>query len=61
MFLIKLPSIFQDKSKKKSVNVTTDKQFAEYEIDTTVEQRRRELELFTRERKNRKALDEKNA
>ncbi|KAE9549440.1 hypothetical protein FO519_007353 [Halicephalobus sp. NKZ332] len=51
----------EDKSKKKSVNVTTDKQFAEYEIDATVEQRKRELELFIREKKNRRALDEKNS
>uniref|UniRef100_A0AC34GHG9 Uncharacterized protein n=1 Tax=Panagrolaimus sp. ES5 TaxID=591445 RepID=A0AC34GHG9_9BILA len=52
----------EDEAKKQSssTDIVEDKKFAEYEIDIAVEEKRRELEMFIREKKNRKALAEKS-
>lgn len=49
----------EDNKKQSSSDVVGDKKFAEYEIDIAVEEKQRELEMFIREKKNRKALAEK--
>uniref|UniRef100_A0A914Y8M1 Uncharacterized protein n=1 Tax=Panagrolaimus superbus TaxID=310955 RepID=A0A914Y8M1_9BILA len=54
------PQEDENKKQSSSTDIVEDKKFAEYEIDIAVEEKRRELEMFIREKKNRKALAEKS-
>uniref|UniRef100_A0AC35FGQ3 Uncharacterized protein n=1 Tax=Panagrolaimus sp. PS1159 TaxID=55785 RepID=A0AC35FGQ3_9BILA len=54
------PQEDENKKQSSSADIVEDKKFAEYEIDIAVEEKRRELEMFIREKKNRKALAEKS-
>uniref|UniRef100_A0A7E5A150 Cytoplasmic dynein 2 light intermediate chain 1 n=1 Tax=Panagrellus redivivus TaxID=6233 RepID=A0A7E5A150_PANRE len=53
---------FQSKDEKKRVSssaIVADKQFYEYEIDTSIEQKKHQLEMLIREKENRRALADK--